>query len=91
MLTNWTTNNTNFNKINPVYSQKDNFFNYNKLPDEFYSHNSFTNQITWSLTKSNSADIDVWTNIALANTLDVDGTNGSITDLFSLGNNIFCL
>lgn len=91
MLTNWTTNNTNFNKINPIYSQKDNFFNYNKLPDEFYYHNSFTNQITWSLTKSNGADIDVWTNIALANTLDVDGTNGQITDLFSLGDNIFCL
>lgn len=91
MLTNWTTNNTNFNKINPVYSQKDNFFNYNKLPDEFYIQNDFTNQITWSLTKSNGDDTDVWTNIALANTLDADGTNGPITDLFSLGDNIFCL
>lgn len=91
MLTNWTTNNTNFNKINPVYSQKDNFFNYNKLPDEFYSQNSFHNQITWSLTKSSGADTDVWTNISLANTLNVDGANGPITDLFSLGDNIFCL
>ena len=91
MLTNWTTNNTNFNKINPVYSQKDNFFNYNILPDDFYNTNYFRNQITWGLTKTAGATTDVWTNITLANTIDVNGSNGAITDLFSLGDNIYCL
>ena len=91
ILTNWTTNNTNFNKINPVYSQKDNFFNYNILPDDFYNTNYFRNQITWGLTKTAGATTDVWTNITLANTIDVNGSNGAITDLFSLGDNIYCL
>ena len=91
ILTNWTTNNTNFNKINPVYSQKDNFFNYNILPDDFYNTNYFRNQITWGLTKTAGTITDIWTNITLANTIDVNGTHGAITDLFSLGDNIYCL
>lgn len=70
----------NFNKLNDVYSQMDNFFTYRKLdPDRF--QNVFPNLIIWSKQKQFGENIDSWTNIHLVNTLDLDGALGKITAL----------
>ena len=71
----------NFNLMNPVYSQQDNFFNYKIMPKDSTSNNYFPNQITWTLSKEAGADVDAWTNITLANTLDLDGDKGSLNKL----------
>ena len=71
----------NFNLFNPVYNNKDNFFNYRILDNDFYNLNKFSNQITWSKEKQNAADVDLWTNISMANTFDLDGTMGPINAL----------
>ena len=81
---------TNFNLINPVYSQLDNFFNYKMLDESYYDNDIFTNQITWTKTKENGADIDLWTNITLANTLEADGDKGKITKLTRFNNQLIC-
>lgn len=80
----------NFNLLNPVYSQIDNFFTYRILDEDFYTINSFPNQITWTLEKQAGADVDTWTNITLANTYDLDGSKGAITSLNSFKDVLYC-
>ena len=79
----------NFNLLNPVYSQKNNYFNYFVL-DSSLKINDFNNSLTWSKEKSLGEDIDQWTNITLASTLELDGDKGEITALKTFNNEIFC-
>lgn len=72
--------NTNFNKLNDVYSQKDNFFTYHKLDSDRFQ-NLFPNLVTWSKQKVFGESIDSWTNIHLTNVLDLDGNLGKITSI----------
>lgn len=71
----------NFNLMNNIYSQRDNFFNYRILDKDFYRNIEYPTQVLWSLEKSYLEDIDTWTNITLANSLDLNGNNGIITAL----------
>ena len=80
---------TNFNLFNSVYDQSNNFFNY-RILDNRFANNMFPTQITWSQTKSNMADIDIWTNITLSSMLELDGDKGEIEALRVLNNNIYC-
>lgn len=80
----------NFNLINPVYSQQDNFFSYKIMPDEFYRDVNYPNQITWSKTKQSNADIDLWTNTTLASVLEMDGNKGEIRKIIRLNDQLFC-
>ena len=81
---------TNFNLLNPVYSQTDNFFTYKILDESFYKNNSFPNQVTWTKEKQAGADIDLWTNITLASTYDMDGSKGEVVSLNTWKDSIFC-
>lgn len=80
----------NFNLINPVYSQKDNFFNYRILEDHYSKQSHFKHQLTWTKEKLSGEKIDSWTNITLANTLDMNGTSGAITALKTWNDAILC-
>lgn len=78
-----------FNLINPVYSQDNNFFNYHVL-DSSFNIDKFPNSLTWSKEKYNGEEIDQWTNITLASTLEMDGDKGPITGLKTYNNEIYC-
>lgn len=80
----------NFNLMNYVYSQKDNFFSYKILPEDYYNNNSFPNQITWTKEKQSGAEVDMWTNVTLASTYDMDGSKGAITSLNTWRDQLFC-
>lgn len=80
----------NFNLLNPVYSQMDNFFNYRILDEDYYNINSFPNQITWTKEKQAGADIDLWTNITLASTYDMDGSKGQVQSLNTWQDQLYC-
>lgn len=80
----------NFNLVNNVYSQKNNFFNYRGLNYNKYSLDYFPNTITWSKEKQSGAEIDTWTNITMASTLELDGDKGEIVSLNTFNNEIFC-
>lgn len=81
---------TNFNKINYVYTQKDSFFNYRILDSDYYKISKYPSSVTWTKTKTSASDIDTWTNITLANILDLEGDKGEVTSLNSYNDNIFC-
>ena len=88
-LSNLNADPTNFNLFNPVYSQKDNFFNYRILDSDIYKLDNFPNSITWSKKKHLGEDVDTWTNITMANTLDLDGTKGKVNKLVTFNEQIF--
>lgn len=81
----------NFNLINPVYSQMDNFFSYRKTDADSQRNTVFPNSITWTKTKENGADTDLWTNVTLANVLELDGDKGELTKLVKLNNQLIAL
>lgn len=80
----------NFNLFNPVYSQKNNFFTYNLINSEGFSNQNFRNSITWTKTKSFAEEIDAWTHITLASTLDLDGDKGEVEALRRFNNELYC-
>ena len=88
-LSNLNADNTNFNLYNNIYEQKDNFFNYRILDEEFSSLNNFPNTLTWSKEKHLGEEIDTWTNITMASTLDLDGTKGKLNKLITFKDKIF--
>ena len=71
----------NFNLLNPVYSQTDNFFTYKKVGDGAKENHTYPNQIAYSKTKTSGADVDLWTNVTLGSILELDGDKGEITSL----------
>ena len=87
-LSNFTMTPTNFNLINDVYSQKNNFFNYRALNKNKLNLDNFHNLVTWTKTKTVGELVDSWTNINLLNTLDFDGDKGIIRALRRFNNDI---
>ena len=79
----------NFNLMNDVYSQPNNFFNYRTINPNKLNLDNFHNSITWTRTKTAGELIDTWTNITLASTLDLDGDKGTVRALRRFNNNIF--
>ena len=79
----------NFNLINPVYSQLNNFFTYRIMDDSYYENTKFPNQLTWSKTKESGADVDQWTNVTLASILELDGDKGKLNKLIRFNNYLF--
>lgn len=80
----------NFNLMNSVYSQTNNFFNYRILDSDYYNLSTYASTITWTLDHTPAADNDLWTNITLANVLNLDGTKGAVNALSTYKDSIFC-
>lgn len=80
----------NFNLMNSVYSQLNNFFTYRILDSSYYALNKYSNQITWTKEKIGGSDVDPWTNITLASTYDIDGSKGEIVSLNAWKDRLFC-
>lgn len=78
----------NFNLMNDVYSQQNNFFNYRTINPNKLNLDNFHNSITWTKTKTAGELVDTWTNITLASTLDLDGDKGDVRALRRFNNNI---
>lgn len=87
-LSNFAITPANFNLINDVYTQQDNFFNYMILDEDTYKSTLFPNTVTWTKTKENGADVDLWTNITMANTLEMDGDKGKISKICRFNNQL---
>lgn len=81
-------NKESFNMLNEAYTQKNNFYNYRIQSENVTKLNKFRNTITWTKTKIAGEDIDQWTNITLASTLDLDGNKGFIRALRKVNDSI---
>lgn len=79
--TNLYANPSNFNLINRIYSQTDNFFTYKTLDKNLYNTFRFPTQVSWSLPKSLGEKIDSWQTMTLGAVLDLDGSKGELTAL----------
>lgn len=71
----------NFNLLNKVYTQNDNFFGNSYLDYRRNKVNTFRNSILWSKTKTLGEDVDSWTNIQQTSILDLDGDKGKVNAL----------
>lgn len=78
----------NFNKINYVYSQRDNFFTYQARNPKKVNLDVFEYSFTWSLTKVAGALRDEWTRLTLASTYDCDGNKGPLNKIVRLDNSL---
>lgn len=78
----------NFNLMNNVYSQTNNFFTQNYVIEEDTKYTEFNNIITWSKTKTLGEKVDTWVNITLASTLDLDGDKGNVRAIRRFNNNL---
>ena len=78
---------SNFNLINDVYSQPNNFFSYIIL-DEKYNTVKHLNQVTYSLNKAIASDIDAWTSITLSSAFNLDGSKGKLNKLLNFNDTI---
>jgi hypothetical protein len=88
LLSNLYTTPENFNKINKVYSQPNNFFNYRTTYGNLSLTNKFNNVITWTKTKVAGELTDSWTNITLASILELDGELGPVNAIRRFNNNL---
>lgn len=81
-------NYSNFNSINNIYSQTDNFLAKTNvvLKDPIVKYNT---GIAFSLSKTYDEEIDSWTNIKLANNISLDGNYGDLNALKVFNNNIY--
>ena len=76
-----------YDDINPVYGQHNNFFVQHDL-DEDFNLDTYRSSITWTLEKHDSADVDEWSHITLVSTLKLDGDKGICQALRRMGNSI---
>lgn len=81
-------NPNNYNLINPVYQQENNYFNYRALDYNLFNVDKFINTFTITKTKQNGGLIDNWTNITMSATYDADGQLGQIRGLKSFNDQI---
>ena len=77
----------NTNKINPVYSQSNNYFTYNIL-DEKFNQTKYRNQVAFSLQKTPTSEVDTWCNISLASAFNLNGLYGKLNKLITVNDNI---
>lgn len=80
----------NFNLVNSVYSQKNNFFNYRTINPNKLTLSNFSNQITWTKSKVAGEIVDTWCNVTLASFLDMDGNKGEVRSLNRFRNELLC-
>lgn len=87
-LDNTTMTPTNFNLMNTVYNQSNNYFIYHGLNTDKDVENNFPNQITYTNTKNIGELTDTWTNVTLTSVLDLDGNNGNLNAIRKFNNEL---
>ena len=80
--------NTKFNLVNTVYSQKNNYFTYSSLNYNKSYVKDFPTSIIWTSSKTPGSIIDNWTKFNLLTSINCDGTSGQITSLINYDNKI---
>ena len=78
-----------FNQINPAYNNKDNFFTYRITDLEKSRETEYPTLVSWSMTKTLGEEIDSWTHMVLASSLNMDGDKGKVRALRRFKNSIF--
>ena len=79
-----------FNLLNPVYSQQDNFFTSKQIGSDGRDEQTYPNHVFYTKTKTSGEDVDQWTNVTLASTMEMDGDKGEVTSINRLNDQLIC-
>ncbi len=81
----------NYNKINPVYSQLDNFFTGNIKTELYYQTESYPTQLTWTSPRVATSKVDSWlSSFNMLSSTDIDSSKGQITALCTYNDDLLC-
>ena len=81
----------NYNLINPVYSQLDNFFNCQQMDEGYYKSQHYPCQISWSQAKVLGATTDTWmSSLHMMSTTDADASKGEVRALKTFNDELLC-
>lgn len=80
---------SNFNYINHAYSQRDNYFQYHTVDYSKIVASEWPMTVAWSKQKTKGEITDMYTNVTLANTWDLDGDDGPIQALRVLNEKLY--
>ena len=81
----------NYNLINPVYSQLDNFFNCQQMNEDYYKSQHYPCQISWSQAKVLGATTDTWmSSLHMMSTTDTDASKGEVRALKTFNDELLC-
>lgn len=80
----------NWNVLNPVYDQVNNYFNFTKNDYRVLEHSGlFPNQFSWTLPKYPNSLVDNWANLTFASTYNLEGEYGKLTKLIMHNNQLY--
>lgn len=80
----------NWNVLNPVYDQVNNYFNFTKNDYRVLEHSGlFPNQFSWTLSKYPNSLVDNWANLTFASTYNLEGEYGKLTKLIMHNNQLY--
>ena len=68
----------NFNKLNPVYNQSNNYFIYRIFDEDSYKNKWFKSDIMWSMSKTGGETVDPWLQIPANSKYTLDGKYGPV-------------
>ena len=71
----------NANRLNEVYGQDPNYFQYRAIDHDRIVQSKYPMTVAWTKTKQLGEVTDSWTNVTLANTIDMDGSKGQVRAL----------
>lgn len=81
----------NYNLINPVYSQLDNFFNCQQMNEDYYKSQHYPCQISWSQVKVLGAITDTWmSSLHMMSSTDADASKGEVRALKTFNDELLC-
>lgn len=80
---------SNYGLLNNIYSQKNNYFNYNILDPLLFKSKSFSNTIIWTKTKVSGATTDNWTSLSMLSSIDLDGVYGGVSSINLFNNDLY--
>lgn len=72
---------TNANRLNTVYGQHANYFQYRAVDHGRIQQSLYPTTVAWTKTKQLGEYADSWTNITLANSMGMDGSKGQVRAL----------
>lgn len=80
----------NWNVLNPVYDQVNNYFNFTKNDYRILEHSGlFPNQFSWTLPKYPNSLVDNWANLTFASTYNLEGEYGKLIKLIMHNNQLY--
>lgn len=85
-----TFNKNNFNLINKVYSQADNFFTYKILPEDSYLIQHYPNMVSWSLSHTPGNIVDSYASITLNASMYINSKQPAIHALKLWKDKLLC-